>query len=180
MSSSGDRPVFCFFGPAWLINYLMEGYSYNSNSGQSTYGDWRVCVPPAGFYWGGTWVLGRDGTKHSEGVAELIEWITLDTSDTGLQYIWANDKFGNGAYDTVTSGVVMSKSGWYSDFCGGQNMFPVFVAANKLAPNKACSPYDEDFSYYFKDATDYYLYYGYSRSAAMTVFIDNANGYLYY
>ena len=48
-----------------------------------TVGDWRVCTPPVGFFWGGTWVLANKDTDQAEGVAELIEWITLDSSEDG-------------------------------------------------------------------------------------------------
>ena len=59
-------------------------------------------------------------------------------------------------------------------------MFPVFIAADYIAPNKACSIYDDDFSYCFKDATDYYLYYGFDKISAMNIFKENANDILYY
>ena len=52
-----NKPAFCFFGPAWLINYVMVGNSGGTKAGEGTYGDWRVCKAPAGFFWGGTWVL---------------------------------------------------------------------------------------------------------------------------
>ena len=62
MKGEGAKGVFCFFGPAWLINYVMIGNCGGTQAGEGTYGDWRVCAPPVGFFWGGTWVLGREGT----------------------------------------------------------------------------------------------------------------------
>ena len=156
MRGEGTRPVFCFFGPAWLINYVMLGQNDGTQRGEGTYGDWRVCTPPVGFFWGGTWVLAKDGTKHADGVAELLTWITLDTSETGLQYLWANDLMGNGSLDTVPSGVVMAKSDGTLPFCGGQNIFPAFISANAYARGYAMTQYDATINIYFTDAASQY------------------------
>ena len=174
MMGQGPRGVFCFFGPAWLINYVMVRDG-NKAVGEGTYGDWRVCAPPVGFFWGGTWVLGRDGTAHAEGVAEIIEWITLDTSETGLQYLWANDKMGNGAKDTVASGVVMAKSDGSLEFCGGQNIFPAFIAGNANASGKAMTQYDETINGYFTDAASQYAEGNLDRDGAIEAFKTNVS-----
>lgn len=112
MKDAGGKKVFGFFGPAWLINYVMAGNSGGEAPGEGTYGDWAVCEPPVGFFWGGTWVLANKDTKIPKAVGEIIEWITLDSSETGLQYYWANGTlFGpGGTKDTVASGAVMKKS----------------------------------------------------------------------
>ena len=166
----GDSNVFCFFGPAWLINYVMIGNCGGTRAGEGSYGDWRVCAPPVGFFWGGTWILANKDTDQAEGVAELIEWITLET---GLQYLWANDMMGNGAKDTVASEVVMAKSDGTLDFCGGQNIFPAFIAGNANASGKAMTQYDESINMYFKDAATQYAYGEISRSEAIEMFEDN-------
>ena len=153
----------------------MIGNCGGEAEGQGTYGDWRVCAPPVGFFWGGTWVLGRDGTAHAEGVAELIEWITLDTSETGLQYLWANDKMGNGAKDTVASGVVMAKSDGTLPFCGGQNIFPAFIAGNANASGKAMTQYDETINGYFTDAATQYAEGNLDRDGAIEAFKTNVS-----
>ena len=167
MGGGSGANTFCFFGPAWLINYVMIGQAGNA------YGDWRVCTPPVGFFWGGTWVLANKDTDQASGVAELIEWITLDTSETGLQYLWANDMMGNGAKDTVASAVVMGKSDGTLDFCGGQNVFPIFIAGNANATGKAMTQYDEDINLYFKDAASKYAHGDLERDAAIEQFKEN-------
>ena len=168
-ANMGDSDVFCFFGPAWLINYVMVGQAGN------TWGDWRVCTPPVGFFWGGTWVLADKDTDQAAGVAELIEWITLDTSETGLQYLWANDKMGNGAKDTVASAVVMGKSDGTLDFCGGQNVFEKFIEGNKYATGKAMTQYDEDINGFFKDAASLYAHGELPKDSAIQQFKDNVS-----
>ncbi len=123
----------------------MAGNSGGSKIGEGTYGDWAVCEPPIGFFWGGTWVLANRDSKVKDAVAELIQWITLDSSETGLQYYWANGTlFGaGGTKDSVASGTVMSKSDGSLDFLGGQDMFEAFVPAGAFATGKNLTQYDE-------------------------------------
>lgn len=166
MKSTGAKKVLGFFGPAWLINYVMAG-----NSGD-TFGDWAVCVSPIGFFWGGTWVLANKDTKLGDVVGDIIEWITLDYSDTGLQYFWANGTLNGegGTKDTVASGTVMAKSNGEVAFLGGQNMFDVFVPANRYANGKNLTQYDETINTYWRDQVRQYTAGAKSRSQAIEDF----------
>ena len=143
MTKSGN--VLGFYGPAWLVNYTL---GTNCGEGEnSSNGDWAVCAPNVGFFWGGTWLLAGKGAIADPVKAEIvkgfIEWVTLDTSDTGLQYLWANGLMNDkGTKDTVASGVVMAKSNGESDFLGGQNMFDQFIPANAYASGKSMTQYD--------------------------------------
>jgi len=172
MKDAGEKPIFGFFGPAWLINYVMAGNSGGSKPGEGTYGDWAVCEPPVGFFWGGTWVLGNKDSKVKDAVGEVIEWITLDSSNTGLQYYWANGTlYGpGGTKDTVASGTVMEKSDGRLDFLGGQNMFDVFVPAGKFATGKNKHQYDETINIYWRDQVREYTAGNKSRSEAIASF----------
>ena len=140
MKDTGAKPVFGFFGPAWLINYTLAPNCGGEKVGEGTYGDWAVCNSPIGFFWGGTWVLANKNMPAAKknAVKTLIEWITLDYSNDGLLYKWANGTLNgpNGTKDTVSSGVVMAKSNGELSFLGGQNMFDYFVPANKYANGK--------------------------------------------
>lgn len=180
MKGEGAQKVFAFFGPAWLINYVMIGNSGGNKAGEGTFGQWRVCAPPVGFFWGGTWVLANKDTSKKEGVAELIEWITLDSSDTGLQYLWANgsvdwdnDPNTATAKDTVASATVMAKSDGKLDFCGGQNVFPAFISGNAYASAKAMTQYDETINGYFTDAVNQYAEGNVDRDGAIEQFKTN-------
>ena len=127
MDGLGAKPVFAFLGPAWLINYVMVNHSDN------TFGEWAVTTPPVGYFWGGTWLLANKDSDVKEAVGQIIEWITLDSSDTGLQYFWANGTMVDGTVgtkDTVASAAVMSRSDGTVAYLGGQDMFQVFVPAN--------------------------------------------------
>ena len=78
MKGQGEKPVFGFFGPAWLINYTLAPNCGGSAPGEGTYGDWAVCAPPIGFFWGGTWVMANknmDPEKHREWTGHTNEKI---------------------------------------------------------------------------------------------------------
>lgn len=172
MKDAGEKQIFGFFGPAWLINYTMAGNSGGSAPGEGTYGDWAVCEPPVGFFWGGTWVLANDKSPVKDAVGEIIEWITLDSSETGLQYYWANGTLNGpgGTKDTVASGTVMSKSDGTLDFLGGQDMFDVFVPAGKFATGTNKTQYDETINMYWRDQVREYSYGNKTRSQAIADF----------
>lgn len=152
MKDASPMKVLGFFGPAWLINYVMAGNSGGTKAGEGTYGDWAICNPPVGFFWGGTWLMANKDSKVKAAVGEIIEWVTLDTSETGLQYMWANGTLNGpgGTKDTVSSGTVMKKSDGKLEFLGGQNMFDVFVPAGQFATGKNKTQYDETINNFFR------------------------------
>ncbi|MFA6337213.1 MAG: hypothetical protein WCX26_00660, partial [Saccharofermentanales bacterium] len=123
--------------------------------GEGTYGDWAVCNSPIGFFWGGTWLIPAAGTDVPEGVAEILTWITLDCSETGLQYMWANGEVA-GAKDSVASATVMAMSDGTLDFLAGQNMFDVFVPANEFANGSNLTQYDGTINGYWRDQVRQY------------------------
>jgi hypothetical protein len=172
MKDAGAKKVFGFFGPAWLINYVMAGNSGGTKPGEGTYGDWAVCEPPVGFFWGGTWVIANNNSPVKDAVGKIIEWITLDSSDTGRQYYWANGTLNGpgGTKDTVASGTVMKKSDGTLAFLGGQNMFDVFVPAGAFATGKNKTQYDETINMYWRDQVRSYSAGNKRRAAALADF----------
>jgi hypothetical protein len=157
MKGQGPKQIFGYFGPAWLINYTLTPNCGGAAVGEGTYGDWAVCTPTTGFFWGGTWLLGAASSQNKEAIGKIIQWVTLDDSDTGLQYYWANGTFpGATAKDSVASGTVMAKSDGSIEFLGGQNMFDVFIPANQFANGKNMTQYDETINSYWRDQTRQY------------------------
>lgn len=153
IQGKGEKPVLGFFGPAWLINYSMEPACNKDDDGNviNNDKDWAICDAPVGFLWGGTWMFvnknlkadtSEEGKRKLEAIQKIIEWITLDTTEEGLQYQWANGLINN-AKDTVASKVVMEKSDGTLAFLNGQNMFDYFIPANEKAPSNLLTEYDE-------------------------------------
>ena len=153
IQGKGKKPVLGFFGPAWLINYSMEPACNKDDDGNviNNDTDWAICDAPVGFLWGGTWMFvnknlkadtSEEGKRKLEAIQKIIEWITLDTTEEGLQYQWANGLINN-AKDTVASKVVMEESDGTLNFLNGQNMFDYFIPANEKAPSNLLTEYDE-------------------------------------
>ena len=171
-----DGGVFGFYGPAWLINYTIAP---NCGEGDdSSYGDWACCAPNIGFFWGGTWVLAGKtavGSDKQELVADIIRWITLDCTEDGLQYKWANGTLNGegGTKDDVASGTVLAMSNGEMEFLAGQNMFDVFVPANAYANGKNLTQYDETINTYWRDAVRQYTAGTLSRDEALQAFKQN-------
>lgn len=178
MAGVGPKPVFGFFGPAWLINYTMAPNSGGAAVGEGTYGDWAVCESPIGFFWGGTWLLANKDVPDAkkEAVAKLIDWVTLDSSEDGLQYHWANGTMvegEQGTKDVVASGTVMAASDGAVAFLGEQNMFDVFVPANANAKGTNMTQYDETINQYWRDAVRAYTSGDLDRDGAIEAFKTN-------
>ena len=174
MKGTGEKGILGFFGPAWLINYTIDP---NCGGAEGTFGDWAVCAPPVGFFWGGTWLLANDASPNKEAVGELIHWITLNATEDGLQYAWANgtidwdnDPATPTAKDCVASGTVMEISTGDLEILGGQNMFEAFVPANEYANGKCLTQYDETINSYWRDAVRQYTAGELSREEAIQFF----------
>ena len=174
MKDAGAKKIFGFYGPAWLINYTI-----GPNCGETS-GDWAICEPNVGFFWGGTWLLANKDTQKAEAVKKLIEWVTLDCTEGGLQYGWANGSlYGDGGTkDCVGSGTVMAMSDGKLDFLAGQNMFDVFVPANQFANGKNLTQYDETINSFWRDATRQYTGGAMSREEAIEFFKQNVEDQL--
>jgi hypothetical protein len=154
MSGTGSRPVVGFLGPAWLINYVMAG-----NAGD-TYGNWGLVGAPEAFAWGGTWsIVNRAASPEVRaGLAELIYWLKLDTSDTGFLYLFGSGTLYDGsaidyslAKDMVSSQVVQNRLDSTLEFLGGQDMAPVFVEAGRAFTTRGWGPYDREINSAFDD-----------------------------
>lgn len=151
-----------FYGPAWLINYTIAPNSGAGTEDDST-GDWAVCEPNVGFFWGGTWVFAANtvvGSEKQQVIADFIKWVTLDTDENALQTMWANGTtWGEGGtQDSVASGKVMATANGVSAFCGGQNIFDAFIPANQLANGSNLTQYDEKINSLYRDAVRQYAH----------------------
>ena len=180
MKGNDEKQIFGFFGPSWLVNYVLKNNCGGNKIGEGTYGDWAVCEPPVGFFWGGSWIFVNKNSEHKEVIGDIIKWITLDSSETGLQYSWANGTFdgNNGVFEAVTSGTVMKKTVGKLDFLGYQNMFDVFDKAVKLANGKNITQYDESINYYFREQVREYTLGNKTREQAITDFTQKVKNKL--
>jgi hypothetical protein len=181
MSGSGLRPVLGFLGPAWLINYVLAG-----NSGDS-YGDWGLVPAPQPFAWGGTWsIVNKNASDEAKaGLAELIYWITLDTTDTGFLYQFGGGTLYNDSAidydqekDMVSSLVVQERLDSRLDFLGGQDMAPVFKEAASTFTTRGWGTEDRLLNELFEDQAIEYFDGNKTKEEAIADFYQNVSDQL--
>lgn len=135
LNGKGDKPVFGFVIPYEYISFLSKDDNYL----KSTAGDWAICLPPFKTSMGNfTGILVNKDSPNKDALGPLIEWLTLDISETGLQYSLANDTLIDknrreyeylGGKWPVTSGTILKNTDSSIDFLGGQNIDPVLYDA---------------------------------------------------
>jgi hypothetical protein len=175
-----------FLGPAWLINYIMA-----DNAGDTVTRDaqdniidgvWGLVPAPEAFAWGGTWtIVNRAASEEVRaGLAELIYWLKLDTSDTGFLYL-----FGSGTLyddsaieynlekDMVSSQVVQRRLDSTLPFLGGQDMAPVFVEAGAAFTTRGWGPFDRAINGHFADWSAAYFRGELTRDEMLDAFRQN-------
>ena len=165
MINAGEKKVFGWFGPAWLINYVIAAQCKTDDKPDEAkgWGDFAVCVPPVGFWWGGSWLCANKNAvaddAKKEFIQKFIEWVTLDCTKDGLQYGWANQTLSiTAAKDTVASDTVMKMSDGSMEFLGGQNPFQIFVDATSYASSKCKCEYDADLNGTFQNIVNEYAH----------------------
>ena len=166
-----------FYGPCWLINYTLAP-NCGEGTDDSSYGDWAVCAPNIGFFWGGTWLFAGKtavGSEKQQVVADFIKWVTLDTDADALQTKWANGTLNGegGTPDSVASGKVMATANGTTAFCGDQNVFEAFIPANQLANGQNLTQYDEKINSLWRDQVKAYAHGQIDRDTAIAQWKQN-------
>lgn len=174
MKGAGEKQVFCFFGPCWLINYVMANHVVDE---ATLKGKYNVCTPPVGFWWGGSWLLANKDAiadpDKKEIISKIVEWITMDATEDGLQYAWANGTMNEaGTKDTVSCMAVLNKADGSMDILGGQDPFKIFINATSYANGNCKCLYDSTINSAFKDQAKAYAAGEKDKDAAVAEFKD--------
>ena len=142
--------VFCYFGPAWLVNFCMAADVEGSIGNQ---GGWGACKGPQGFFWGGTWMCAANGTDNPNLVADLIKTMTTDAAIL-KDIVETYDDFTNS--QTVMN--EMANSDYTSAVFGGQNPLGMYCEGVKTIDLSNISNYDQGCNESFQAAMkDYFL-----------------------
>ncbi|MEE3420761.1 MAG: carbohydrate ABC transporter substrate-binding protein [Lachnospiraceae bacterium] len=151
-----DGKVFCYFGPAWLINFCMQADQDGSIANQ---GGWGFVEGPQSFYWGGTWIAAATGTDNPTLVKDIM--LTMTTDETVLKDIVVKDS------DCVNNKALLEElandDSFQSPILGGQNPYKMLAAGAEKVDMSNISDYDqgcnEEFQKamknYFEGNTDY-------------------------
>ncbi len=174
-----DSKVFAFIGADWFINYSM-GLGFTWAVGDNgNYGDWGICPPPVASFLGGSWYFVNDNSspEAKECAAELLDWMTLDSSDDGLMYLIATGYFDE-IPTVVASNAVMERCDMTIDGLAGQDISDVFIETSFYLRGDNLCEYDEAISFLWRDAVINYTSGLSSRDDAVETFITTVNDQL--
>jgi len=161
------KKVFCYLGPAWLINFCMKYDTTDSDVSIADNGGWAACQPPQDFYWGGTWMAAAKGTDNPALVGEIMR--TMTTDETVMLDITKKDK------DYINNEAAMNgATGEEFNFepLGGQNPIPMLSEkAKAIVINQ--SPYDQGCNEEFQNAMKNYFDGKASEDEAIAEFYKN-------
>ena len=145
-----DGKVFCYFGPAWLINFSMAADTDGSIANQ---GGWGAAEGPQGFFWGGTWICGATGTDNASLVKDIILKMTAD-EDIMKEIVVADDDFVN---NKPAMEAMAADTSYQSKVLGGQNPLAMFCAGAEKIDLSNLSAYDQGCNEEFQHAMKNYF-----------------------
>jgi len=144
-----DGKVFCYFGPAWMINFSMAA-DVEGSIGYN--GGWAGTEGPQGFFWGGTWICAAEGTDNADLIKDIMLKMTTDT-ELMKGIVTKDDDFVN----DKPAMEAMAKSDYTSKVMGGQNPLPMYVAGAAKIDLSNLSAYDQGCNEEFQKAMKNYF-----------------------
>ena len=157
-----DGKVFCYFGPAWLINFSMAADTDGSIANQ---GGWGATEGPQGFFWGGTWICGAEGTDNADLVKDIMLKMTCDETIM-TDIVKKDDDFVN----NKPAMEAMAKSDYTSKILGGQNPLPLYCAGADKVSLDNLSKYDQGCNEEFQNAMKNYFQGNTDKDGALDIF----------
>ena len=144
-----EGKVFCYFGPAWLINFSMKADDEKSIAAQ---GGWGLVNGPQGFFWGGTWICAAQGTDNPSLVKDIM--LKMTTDDDIMKEIAQKDS------DCVNNKEVLkalaSDDSGSNKVLGGQNPYQMLADGAEKVDMSNISIYDQGCNEEFQKAMKNY------------------------
>ena len=145
-----EGKVFCYFGPAWLVNFSM---SANVEGSIGYNGGWGATEGPQGFFWGGTWICAAAGTDNGDLIKDIMLKMTTD-ADLMKGIVVKDDDFVN----NKTAMEAMAKDASYSSkILGGQNPLQMYCNGVAGLDLSNLSKYDQACNEEFQNAMKNYF-----------------------
>ncbi len=153
---NGD--VFGFFYSTWGINFTLVGNALSTpvaeggklEVGNGIFGDYAVCEGPQNYYWGGSWLVGADGTDNIPLIQDIMRTMTCDTAT--MKAITENTQDFTNNKEAMNG---LASSDFASAFLGGQNHIKLFAESAPKIDMSNITAYDqglnEAFQSSFKD-----------------------------
>jgi hypothetical protein len=157
-----EGKVFCYFGPAWMINFSMAA----DTEGSIGYnGGWGGTEGPQGFFWGGTWICAANGTDNADLIKDIMLKMTTDT-ELMKGIVTKDDDFVN----DKAAMEAMAQSDYSSKVMGGQNPLPMYCAGAAKIDLSNLSPYDQGCNEEFQKAMKNYFEGNATKEEALELF----------
>ena len=132
--------VFCYFGPAWLINFSMGADPSKEDDGSIAHaGGWGLVNGPQGFYWGGTWICAAQGTDNPDVVKDII--LNMTTNDDIMKDIAVKDSDCVNNKDVLTA--LATDETFGNAILGGQNPYQMLFDGAEKIDLSNLSEYDQ-------------------------------------
>ena len=151
--SAGFYPegkVFCYFGPAWLIDFCMAA---DDEASIAHAGGWGATTGPQGFSWGGTWICAANGTDNAGLVGDIMKKLTC-TTDIMLDIVKADNDFVN---DKPAMEQMAADTSYGDAVLGGQNALGMFCAGAEKIDRSNMTIYDQGYTESFQQAMKEYF-----------------------
>ena len=145
-----DGKVFCYFGPAWLINFSMKA---DDSASIAANGGWGATEGPQGFYWGGTWICAANGTDNADLVADIMRTLTTD-EEVMTEIVKADNDFVN---NKPAMEAAATDDSYAFAVLGGQNPLDKFCAGAEKIDLSNISAYDQGCCEEFQNAMKGYF-----------------------
>ena len=134
-----EGKVFCYFGPAWFVNFSMAADTEGSigyNGG-----------------WGATWICGATGTDNASLVKDII--LKMTTDETIMKDIVVkDDDFVN---NKPAMEAMAADTSYQSKVLGGQNPLSMYCASVEKLDLSNLSAYDQGCNEEFQNAMKNYF-----------------------
>lgn len=144
-----EGKVFCYFGPAWLINFCMAA---DDEGSIANLGKWGATEGPQGFFWGGTWICAAQGTDNAGTVKDIMLKLTCD-EEIMKEIVVADDDFVN----NQPAMEAMAESDYTSTILGGMNPLGLYANGAKAVDLSNLSSYDQGCNEEFQNAMKGYF-----------------------
>ncbi len=161
-----DGKVFCYFGPAWFVDFSMNVDDAKSIAAN---GGWAATEGPQGFFWGGTWICAANGTDNKTLVCDIMKQLT--TNETIMkEIVVADNDFVN---NKPAMEAMAADTSYKNKVLGGQNPLAMFCAGAEKVDLSNLSAYDQGCNEEFQAAMKDYFDGNCSKEDALANFKKN-------
>ena len=145
-----DGKTFCYFGPAWLVNFSMAA---DVDGSIGNLGGWGATEGPQGFYWGGTWICAASGTDNADLIKDIMLKLTTD-EEIMKGIVVKDDDFVN---NKPAMNAMAQDASYSSAILGGMNPLAMYCAGAESIDLSNCSAYDQGCNEEFQGAMRNYF-----------------------